>query len=135
MITIPATVLSISLMTSAAFAASLPLTGMYGDDYGCKTATLSETSAVAASLPISGSYGTADSCSGKHHVDLLIDKTGIWSLDKSCTPSQVHGNRVQLDCSIEGGSYHRNATIRENIKAGTLTYSDGGTVVTLHRCP
>ncbi len=112
----------ISLLATPAMAATIPLAGSYGDTYGCK-------------VPVQGDIGVADK--DWHESWILITPAKIRGHEWECSVRSVHGPKVAASCSeADDNAPQRTAhlTVIEHRTAGTVTYSDEATTVTLRRC-
>ncbi len=103
----------------AAFAASLPIVGAYGDEYGCKVAK-------AGGAPVAGE--PADW--------MLVTTRDAEGREWSCSLVSARGDRVVASCANGGDtkSTRQSVTLREDRAAGTLTYTDRAGTFILHRC-
>lgn len=102
--------------------ADVPISGSFGDSYGCLVA-------------LRGSENTADAKWTDSWI--LVTPTLVSGHEWECTPIRGKGDKVRLICGEAGDeriSHIVNVTMVEHAKAGTLTYTDQVGVLTLHRC-
>lgn len=97
--------------------------------------------AAGVTIPISAVYGTPAACyrfinGGSVAVDeilpgepddadlMLLDETGIQSLESGCEPLSVAGDTIEMACSVEGDDENVTATLSD-VTPGSLTLTMG----------
>jgi hypothetical protein len=109
-----------ALFSTSALAAVLPITGSYGDAYGCKTAVIGWEAALLEDHPADW---------------LLVTPSSIEGDEWGCNIRSVHGEKATLSCVTEGQpATTEHVSMRIDRAAGTLAYTDQSGTVTLHRC-
>ncbi len=111
----------IAMITTPAFAATLPITGSYGDAYGCKVA--------------------AGKQADQPNDWILVTPKGARGHEWDCSFISARDHKVVAACS-EAGDVDGNIKpssesigLTEDRSAGTLTYTNINGTFVLHRCP
>lgn len=107
---------ALCLSTTASFAASLPVSGTFGDDAGCIVLAQGES----------------------QNTDwILVSPKTVSGHEWECSASKVRGTKVALRCGEAGDNGKGrivNVTVAEDHATDVLTYTDPDGTLTLHRC-